>query len=46
MENNINTKIETIVTCPECGTKMDVKNIKKAIKQRLDQELDNILDNL
>jgi len=38
--------IETVIECPECKTKMDVKNIKRAIKHRLDQELDYILDRI
>lgn len=38
--------IETIVECPKCKTKMNVKNIKQAIKHRIDLELDDILDRL
>ena len=41
-----NEPIETIITCPKCGTKMDVKHLKSIIKQRIDEELDYILDRL
>ena len=41
-----NKPIETIISCPKCQTKIDIKNIKEAVKQRLDQEFDYILENL
>jgi len=39
-KNTINTKI----TCPTCGTEIDIAHIKQAIKNRIDQELDYILE--
>jgi len=39
-------QIETNLTCPECGTEIDVSEIKQAIKNRIDQELDYILENM
>jgi len=41
-KNPINTKI----TCPTCGTEIDIAHIKQAIKNRIDQELDDILESL
>jgi len=38
--------INTNLTCPTCGTKIDISHIKQAIKNRLDQELDYILEKL
>lgn len=38
--------IQTVIECPECGTKMDMSDIKRAIKSRIDMELDHILDNI
>lgn len=38
----INTEIE----CPNCKTKIDIKDIKRIIKYRLDEELDYILEKL
>ncbi len=41
-----NNPIETKIPCPECGTVIDIDNIKKAFKYKLDQEMDRILDEL
>lgn len=35
--------IETIIKCPNCGTTMDVKDIKRAIKEKIDAEMNDIL---
>jgi len=40
------TPINTKLTCPTCGTEIDVAHIKQAVKDRLDQELDYIMDAL
>jgi len=45
-KNNINTKINTTIECPNCKTKMDISKIKQAIKNRIDLELDFILDKI
>ena len=46
MEKNKYKKIQTIVKCPKCGTKIDMSNIKQGIKERLDLELDYILEKI
>jgi hypothetical protein len=40
------TPINTKLTCPTCGTEIDVAHIKQAVKDRIDQELDYILEAL
>jgi len=45
-KNNINSKIQTTIECPNCKTKMDISEIKEAIKQRIDLGLDFILDKI
>lgn len=43
---NKQEQIQTIITCPNCKTKMDIKDIKNQIKQRIDAELDCILEKI
>lgn len=46
MTNKPLKKIETTMECPNCKTKIDVSDIKRAIKERIDMELDYILDQI
>jgi len=39
-------KIETIIKCPECNTKFEISDYKRAILQRLNEEMDYILQDL
>jgi len=39
-------EIETIIECPKCQTKLDIKDYKRAILQRLNEEMDYILQDL
>ena len=41
-----NKPIEMIIECPECKTKFDVHDYKRAILQRLNEEMDYILQDL
>ena len=45
-KNNINTKIQTIIECPNCKTKMDISEIKEAIKNRIDIGLNFLLSKI
>ena len=37
---------KTIITCPECGTKFDIKNAYDEIKQELLKEIDIIINKM
>ena len=38
--------INTIIECPRCKTKIDVKHIKQTVKNRLDLEMDYWLEKI
>jgi hypothetical protein len=39
-------KIETTVSCPNCGEKIDFSHVKQAVKERLDLEMDSFLEKI
>ena len=45
-KTNINNKINTIIKCPNCKTKIDFTQLKEAIKHKIELKIDSILEDI